>query len=610
MASVGCQAAGEGAEAGAGADEDEVAPRTGGLQQEGFEPVTVVAGRYHAVSADLAAILDDFEARLATGAPSEGPARTGVTVALPRAGAFPLLRDLFREGGFSSVVESMESELARDLFQYIAGICWALLLATARLERRAGVVFLVYLLYHSQYPGRSAVPVDVVTLEALAQLREECERRQVLMECPKILQKLASEGVLSVGVRGTYRNVFFDRRGRVAERKSPLASEEAAATSLAYVSRSGKAGVRTQRLRVSTPGPEAAAGTMVPVAQGVSEVADAHAAAAQDGEQVINLEGSLQEAAAYDAKRGEASAGGSVAERLQQLVASTGRYQLCTPPEPRELVLESTETSLAQPLEPELPRRRRTRKRRLYADSVSGTDSGDSLLERIGGPPRNDPSVAMQPTRLRSKGARQARLVGLRAALQRRERHGFAPPLQPEPAHSAGSVAATAAAQPSGGGAAVAVSCSGRPEAEPLGDGADDHSESEASAPCDRTGQALGPNHGDGLGQSLGASAEAGPWADTEEMAEGPRLQLAEDLRGPVPGRNVSNAVGEAPRVDSPDAETGMEEEEEEGEFEEEEEEEPEAVARGLSEGNTAAGSDGDTGASSGSDVSMRDAGS
>lgn len=180
---------------------------TGGLQHESLEPVTVLPGRGRASSADLVALLDEFCERL-----------PGGVDAPPRHGTFVLAREIFRQRGLSRVLEVTRHEKKRDVFHFVCGICWRLFMESDDFSRRIGIVFLVYLLYHAQSVPRCDIPLDVVVAETLADIREECERRCAFLECPKILFQLCQNRAVSVGVRATYRNVFFDSRGLLGER--------------------------------------------------------------------------------------------------------------------------------------------------------------------------------------------------------------------------------------------------------------------------------------------------------------------------------------------------------------------------------------------------------
>lgn len=50
----------------------------------------------------------------------------------------------------------------------------------------------------------------------MSEALEECRSQDVLLECPAIIRSLCD--VFSVGTRASYRNLFFDRFGYLAER--------------------------------------------------------------------------------------------------------------------------------------------------------------------------------------------------------------------------------------------------------------------------------------------------------------------------------------------------------------------------------------------------------
>ena len=170
-----------------------------------MEPVTIAPGRWLATSADMAEILKDFESSV---------------VEPPKLGAFPTFRQLYKDKGMSVLVEPSKGEVLRDLFQFVSGVAWHFFLRSDTLTAKVGSLFLLYLLFHSQRPQCHAVPVTVELLEQLKQLREECMTRQVFLELPKILRLMVQGDMFSVGVRATYRNLFFDKHGHLVERKA------------------------------------------------------------------------------------------------------------------------------------------------------------------------------------------------------------------------------------------------------------------------------------------------------------------------------------------------------------------------------------------------------
>lgn len=336
------------------------------------------------------------------------------------------MRGLFVDMGFSSVLETAVGEVGRELFQFITGVCWARFVKMPKNQfgRRAGLVFLVYLLFHAQHPERHAIPVNVIVLDALRDLRDECVTRGMLLECPKILQKLASESGFSVGVRATCRNLFFDRRGYIVDRWASGA-DTFQDTQLVDGTTGG---LQAHRLKVNVD-MEAATPIAAPVASLVSHT----------GKQLLDFGGALHEAEVYDAQHGElVPEEGSVADRLAKLGAAASNYQCETPPEPREIVFQEGTASVVEqaPTSPAMLRRVKKRRRK-FAESESASDSGDSLAERVGGEfqqrsaaeaarltqqseMRGQESLARMPVQVRNKLSRQSRLIGLDAAKRRK----------------------------------------------------------------------------------------------------------------------------------------------------------------------------------------------
>lgn len=328
-------------------------PLRGGLQPDGREPVRVLPGRGRSVAADVAALLKDFEGRLhhstATFENSSGPATRNQR--LPRIGAFAALRDAYIDQGFSAVLDHHKSEPPRDIFHFTCGICWRLHLQTPGLLRRAGLLFIVYLLYYSQPAEQYDIPVDVIVLEALADIRRECCRKEVLLECPKILQRLCIIRALSPGIRATYRNMYFDRHGRLGERceKSDEEAEE-------HHELDPERDVQVKRLQVSlaeAPGGPAARYPNLPAASSSSAIVSASAGDAES----IELEDLLRQARAFAE---HPDSGSQAAKALGGIGSLATRFVEQTPPEPRDIpVAGNAQGSEARPL-----RRRKTKRRR------------------------------------------------------------------------------------------------------------------------------------------------------------------------------------------------------------------------------------------------------
>eukprot|EP00434_Breviolum_minutum_P028406 symbB.v1.2.025129.t1/scaffold2423.1/size79540/4 len=114
-----------------------------GLPREGLEPPTVAPGRWLTATLDVWKLLQDFEQLL--------------TEVQMRVGGFPLLRQIYRESAASILLEPVVGENRRDLFQFTCGVCWHHFMHSEGLTSKAGVIFLIYLLFHSQRLPRSAV---------------------------------------------------------------------------------------------------------------------------------------------------------------------------------------------------------------------------------------------------------------------------------------------------------------------------------------------------------------------------------------------------------------------------------------------------------------------
>lgn len=427
-----------GAAAGGG---PEAAVTTGGLQAEGLEPVRLVPGRGPATAADIAELLRDFERQLK---PELG--KGGLP---PRTGAFAVMRRAFNEHGFSTVLDRCVKESARDVFQFVCGTCWRMLLGERSLPKRVAIVFLVYLLYRLQHPDQHDVPVDVVVLEALAALREECEQRQVLLECPKVLKWLCAHKALSVGVVATCRSLFFDRCGRLTER---LAKAEEAADPAVKAK--------------MTPGALQSQG-----AKGAAE--------GGGGGGSLDLDELLRKVAEHSAQEGSDAADslqGPVAERVQALGTALRNYARGAPPEGHFGEVAAAADASEPPRQ--RARRRCKRHKRRLVETASASDSEQARRAKAAAAAAVEAEAWFSPPPT-PRGRAVARL-GLGEYLQRRQRQAAveggpaaeaaplareapaaAPLMQPAPALPA--AAAAPAAAPGGGGESAATLAVGEP---------------------------------------------------------------------------------------------------------------------------------------------------
>lgn len=326
-----------------------------------------------------------------------------------------------------------EGELPRDLFQFVCGVCWAFFMQAA-FQRRVGIVFLVYLLFHTQHPEKCAVPVNLQVIEALVALREECECSSVFLECPKILHDMMSSGSISIGIRATCRNLFFSRRGQLGERyyRDKAVADE---TEVHLDAKGEQAdsvssrGVPSQRLHVQ------------PTAAGPKQDGPlAGALMTQDGQEIINFDEILIEAQTYDANNALNVRDGCEAttDALSSLSRAAGIYQRDTQPEPQQLAFAEGVSSQTE----EMPPSKSKKKKQNRVQS----DSDDSLFERTTQPVpygtveaarlQSELEASGQPiagpvhgTKFRRKQARQSRLIGLDKALKKLKcRSDAAPP--------------------------------------------------------------------------------------------------------------------------------------------------------------------------------------
>ncbi|CAE7243256.1 unnamed protein product [Symbiodinium sp. CCMP2456] len=191
------------------------APYFSSLQRDNFEPFTVLPGRCTVLQRDVGNITKEFKKRLQ----AKAAAGEFGDKELPFAGGFIIFREIFKEWGFSVIVEYHKHEVDRDCFQYICGICWRTMANADNLVDKVAIVFLIYLLSANQQKQVFAVPVSHEVLEQLIDLRQQCLAQEAFAEFHKIIWKLLKEDKVSIGTRASYRSLHFDAFGHLAERK-------------------------------------------------------------------------------------------------------------------------------------------------------------------------------------------------------------------------------------------------------------------------------------------------------------------------------------------------------------------------------------------------------
>eukprot|EP00929_Paragymnodinium_shiwhaense_P067772 TRINITY_DN34078_c0_g1_i1.p1 TRINITY_DN34078_c0_g1~~TRINITY_DN34078_c0_g1_i1.p1 ORF type:complete len:557 (-),score=82.56 TRINITY_DN34078_c0_g1_i1:180-1850(-) len=414
------------------------------LRRAEWEPLTILPDRLNTLRADVDMILRDFELKLLTeqGA-AAGPWTISMERLLPRSGAFAVFRSLYVEYAFSMVLEAEKPENGRDLFQFACGVCWSIMAATESLVRQAAVVFLVYLLFYSQHPGQSAIPVDVRMLELMESLRRRCMRHQVLLDCPAVVRRMVVDGVFSVGILPTCRNLFFDRAGHVVLRRPTPPPVEA------LVADGGQ-----RQLAVVNPYTLAAADTPATVRAHRLKVRQAQPPGVGDalttstGTEILNLSGLAKDASAYagasaallDASAGEDGSAGpglDAGTAAGSIVNAVQRYKRGTPPPQQPLSLAegvpATSEAAVVPVRDQAKKRER-RKRKPVIGDVSDSDD-DPLWEHLGDKvstmfrtvreaaeyAKATGTEYKPPVHLKSKRMRRSTVLGVQDALRRQE---------------------------------------------------------------------------------------------------------------------------------------------------------------------------------------------
>eukprot|EP00435_Cladocopium_sp_Y103_P068874 s100_g32.t1 len=126
---------------------------------------------------------------------------------------------MYRKSGASVLVEKGNREEPRDVFQFVCGMCWQYFIELEDMASKVGVVFLLYLLFHTQYHSRFAIPVTIDLLQQLTALRDQCVAQEIFLELPAILREMVQKDLFSVGLRATCRSLWFDRHGHLIERQ-------------------------------------------------------------------------------------------------------------------------------------------------------------------------------------------------------------------------------------------------------------------------------------------------------------------------------------------------------------------------------------------------------
>ncbi|CAE8711029.1 unnamed protein product [Polarella glacialis] len=372
------------------------------LQRPGLEPLTVLPGRYRAVAKDVAVVLQEFTHQLGVAESAKVSPIGGATLQLPRLGAFPMFRGIFKERGLSVMVEGDPGELARDVFQLVCGVCWMALMEAKSLVSQVAAVFLVYLLFKSQHPGCYAIPVNVEVLEQLMHVRGECYEKQVLLECPRILRVLSS-GAFSIGIRATCRNLFFDRCGQLAERTSPeFVPGSKASSRLSSGATRVSDGVPV--LREAPPDLGRAEQDAVAYEVQLAQVE----AAGPHGRPVLPL----------------ASLGKPLQSELKFLKQASSSYVQDTPPEPRDIVcsgaqlVQSSEEVNREKDESPVVSRRKRRRPAFDEDESPKRQGPDPALERclVQAKETGQEDVVVK-SKFRTPVSRQSRLTGLDQAV-------------------------------------------------------------------------------------------------------------------------------------------------------------------------------------------------
>ncbi|CAK9081906.1 unnamed protein product [Durusdinium trenchii] len=352
-----------------------------GLLRADLEPMTLAPGRWQCTSTDVERLLYTWSVRL----------RQAYDLThLPRLGAFGVFRESFKELSFSVVLEPSPGEVLKDLFQYITGVCWYFFMKSEDFVAQVGVVFLLYLLFHCQREQRYAIPVNVEILEKVHVVRKRCMSEQILLEFPAALRYLVQEQALSVGLRASYRNLFFDKYGHLLERKA-----------LASAHGRGRA---ERGATHETPLPDTRAWHRMKAKEKPVEV---HIPAPPD---VSHLEAQLK---SYEDLRDGASGAGevdrSLSQRMKRLAEASAVFEKSVP-----VPTEDLEHEAKAPV----PKQRRLKRRRVFEDSEDEVEVPKAVpvMElRQEGPPGEE---AFRQVRVTSPELQNSRVLGLDAAVQ------------------------------------------------------------------------------------------------------------------------------------------------------------------------------------------------
>eukprot|EP00913_Durusdinium_trenchii_P015720 g14773.t1 len=305
--------------------------------------------------------------------------------------------------------------MASDL-RYITGVCWYFFMKSEDFVAQVGVVFLLYLLFHCQREQRYAIPVNVEILEKVHVVRKRCMSEQILLEFPAALRYLVQEQALSVGLRASYRNLFFDKYGHLLERKALASAHgrgraERGAThetplpdTRAWHRMKAKEMLGERDVQVTRAAQRrGSAGRRWRLRKPV----EVHIPAPPD---VSHLEAQLK---SYEDLRDGASGAGevdrSLSQRMKRLAEASAVFEKSVP-----VPTEDLEHEAKAPV----PKQRRLKRRRVFEDSEDEVEVPKAVpvMElRQEGPPGEE---AFRQVRVTSPELQNSRVLGLDAAVQ------------------------------------------------------------------------------------------------------------------------------------------------------------------------------------------------
>mmetsp|Transcript_85878 Transcript_85878/g.188607 ORF Transcript_85878/g.188607 Transcript_85878/m.188607 type:complete len:537 (+) Transcript_85878:41-1651(+) len=308
-----------------------------GLQAPGYESIHLLPGRSRATREDIEALLKKIRLAACPYASADGKFKVDVEE-LPSVGLFPKARDIYRSMGMATVMDRLYLEHARDVFYFTCGVCWRFFAAADDLLTRSCIVFIIYMLYHSQpkdHPSapvlRYDIPTSIAVMEALARLKQECEERSVLLECPKIIHELTKRRAFSVGLLATHRVPVFDVAGRQIERLEQPQSQKELEMGAASVLRLALAREQERRIEelqkksLQEKRRKIAIGSPLDPAPGTPGVVDLR--------ELKSLAGDDKEDDGQDSDTGSIGATSTVSTKSRKLIKATESYLSNLPPE-------------------------------------------------------------------------------------------------------------------------------------------------------------------------------------------------------------------------------------------------------------------------------------